>query len=79
MSYTRVEYGGCQNGFRDVVLEMFVGHVTNVCGVRDSELAKLPEGLLNAIKIKYPEVSSFFNRSIVPSISDHFCPLLECR
>lgn len=29
---------------------------TTVMAVRDSELAKLPEGLFNAIKIKYPVV-----------------------
>lgn len=29
---------------------------TTVMGVRDTELAKLPEGLLNAIKLKYPVV-----------------------
>lgn len=29
---------------------------TTALAVRDSELAKLPEGLFNAIKIKYPVV-----------------------
>lgn len=29
---------------------------TTVLAVRDSELAKLPEGLFNAIKLKYPVV-----------------------
>lgn len=33
---------------------------TTVMAVRNSELAKLPEGLLNAIKIKYPEVVTRF-------------------
>jgi lysophospholipid hydrolase len=32
--------------------------MTTVMAVRDSELAKLPEGLLNAIKLKYPIVMS---------------------
>ena len=31
---------------------------TTVMAVRDTELAKLPEGLLNAIKLKYPKVVS---------------------
>lgn len=29
---------------------------TTVIGVRDSELAKLPEGLFNAIKLRFPIV-----------------------
>lgn len=29
---------------------------TTVMAVRDSELAKLPEGLFNAIKLRYPQV-----------------------
>ncbi|GIX78191.1 neuropathy target esterase sws [Caerostris extrusa] len=33
---------------------------TTVMAVRNSELAKLPEGLLNAIKIKFPEVVTRF-------------------
>ncbi|XP_071037589.1 neuropathy target esterase sws [Parasteatoda tepidariorum] len=33
---------------------------TTVMAVRNSELAKLPDGLLNAIKIKYPEVVTRF-------------------
>lgn len=31
---------------------------TTVMAVRDTELAKLPEGLLNAIKLKFPMVVS---------------------
>jgi len=31
---------------------------TTIMAVRDTELAKLPEGLLNAIKLKYPKVVS---------------------
>lgn len=31
---------------------------TTIMAVRDTELAKLPEGLLNAIKLKYPMVVS---------------------
>lgn len=31
---------------------------TTVMAVRDSELAKLPEGLFNAIKIRFPGVVS---------------------
>lgn len=31
---------------------------TTVMAIRDSELAKLPEGLFNAIKLKYPIVVS---------------------
>lgn len=29
---------------------------TTVMAIRDSELAKLPEGLFNAIKLRYPQV-----------------------
>jgi lysophospholipid hydrolase len=32
--------------------------MTTVMGVRDTELARRPEGLLNVIKLKYPIVMS---------------------
>ncbi|XP_076347518.1 patatin like phospholipase domain containing sws isoform X3 [Tachypleus tridentatus] len=49
------EYGrGDLVGIVEVLTQ--TARATTVMAVRDSELAKLPEGLLNAIKIKYPVV-----------------------
>lgn len=40
------------------IMEMLTGtsRTTTVMAVRDSELASLPEGLFNVIKVKYPAV-----------------------
>lgn len=39
---------------------------TTVHAVRDTELVKLPEGTLNNIKRRYPQVSDFVLISFVP-------------
>ncbi|KAL9872689.1 neuropathy target esterase sws isoform X1 [Glossina fuscipes] len=49
------EYGkGDLVGIIEMITE--TGRTTTVMAVRDSELAKLPEGLFNAIKLRYPIV-----------------------
>lgn len=49
------EYGkGDMVGIVEMITE--TARTTTALAVRDSELAKLPEGLFNAIKIKYPVV-----------------------
>lgn len=49
------EYGkGDLVGIVEMITE--TGRTTTVLAVRDSELAKLPEGLFNAIKLRYPIV-----------------------
>lgn len=49
------EYGkGDMVGIVEMITE--TARTTTALAVRDSELAKLPEGLFNAIKIKYPIV-----------------------
>lgn len=57
------------NGKKEIVAEFGKGDLIGICemitetprtttvmAVRDSELAKLPEGLFNAIKLRYPQV-----------------------
>lgn len=49
------EYGkGDMVGIVEMITE--TSRTTTVMAVRDSELARLPEGLFNIIKIKYPAV-----------------------
>lgn len=42
-----------------------LNRATTVHAVRDSELAKLPEGALNSIKRKYPQVREYKRQSLM--------------
>eukprot|EP00112_Aurelia_sp_Birch-Aquarium-sp1_P004396 Seg1497.1 transcript_id=Seg1497.1/GoldUCD/mRNA.D3Y31 product="Patatin-like phospholipase domain-containing protein 7" protein_id=Seg1497.1/GoldUCD/D3Y31 len=75
------EYGrGEFVGLVEVLTES--SRVSDVLAVRDTELAKIPDGLLNTIKLQYPQVVTRlihllgdrmlgnFKKSVLPKISD---------